>query len=149
MESRPDIVVGKPESSEVLLAVEVNNNTAAWASADGLKEYMVRQRCPGGMLVTPETILFFTNRYTDFRPTSIEETGKCVRSEVLDRAGSGTRRQTESDLVEQVVLWLDTVAAAPRHSWPPCARESIDTLVLPAVLNGVVRSTGKRLRRAS
>jgi hypothetical protein len=57
MLSRPDIVVGKRESSEVLLAVEVKS-IATQASADGLKEYMVRQNCPAGMLVTPETILF-------------------------------------------------------------------------------------------
>jgi len=57
MPSRPDIVVGRPESSELLLAVEVKS-IAAQDSADGLKEYMVRQNCPAGMLVTPETILF-------------------------------------------------------------------------------------------
>jgi hypothetical protein len=145
MQSRPDIVVGKHESSEVLPAVEVENT--ANRAAEGLKEYMVRQSCPAGMLVTPGTILLLTNRYTDFQPSSVEETGTCATSELLGRASR--RTQAESDLTEQVVLWLDTVAAAPRRSWPACARESIETLVLPAVLNGVVRSTGKRLRRAS
>jgi hypothetical protein len=67
MLSRPDIVVAKPESSEVLLAVEVEC-IAAQASADGLREYTVRQNCPAGILVSPETILFLTNRYTEFRP---------------------------------------------------------------------------------
>ncbi|HEX4134792.1 MAG TPA: hypothetical protein VHY84_09305 [Bryobacteraceae bacterium] len=146
MLSRPDVVVGKPESSEVLLAVEVKS-VAAQASVDGLKEYMVRQNCPAGVLVSPETILFLTNRYTEFQPSSIEQTGTCATSELLGQTAG--RRQTESDLVERVVLWLDTLAAAPRSSWPPCARESIETLVLPAVLNGVLRSAGKRLRRAS
>jgi hypothetical protein len=146
MLATPDIVVGMPESSEVLLAVEVKG-VAAQPSADGLKEYMVRQNCPAGLLVTPETILFLTNRYTEFQPSSIEQTGTCATLELLGRTAG--RRQTESDMVERVVLWLDTLAAAPRRSWPQCARESIETLVLPAVLNGVLRSTGKRLRRAS
>ena len=146
MLSRPDIVVARPESFEVLLAVEVHG-IAAQASADGLKEYMVRQNCPAGMLVNSETILFLTNRYTEFQPSAIEQTGACATSELLgQRAG---RRQTESELVERVVLWLDNLAATPRRSWPPCARESIETLVLPAALNGVLSSTGKRLRRAS
>jgi hypothetical protein len=107
---------------------------------------MVRQNCPAGMLVTPETIFFLTNRYTEFQPSSIEQTGTCPTSELLRQTVG--RRQNESDLVERVVLWLDTLAAS-RKSSPPCARESIETLVLPAVLNGVLRSTGKRLRRAS
>jgi hypothetical protein len=145
MLSRPDIVVAKRESYEVLLAVEVKG-IAAQDSAEGLKEYMVRQNCPAGILVNPETVLFLTNRYTDFKPSSIEQTGACTTPELLGQTAG--RRQTEADMVERVLLWLDTLAAAPRMSWPPCARESIETLVLPAVLNGVVRSTGKRLRRA-
>jgi len=145
MLSSPDIVVVNPQSSEVLLAVEVKG-IAAQASADGLKEYMLRQSCPAGILVNPDTILFLTNQYTAFQPSSIESTGTCSTPELLRTA---RRRQTESDLVERVVLWLDTLATAPRVSWPPSVRESIETLVLPAVLNGVLRSTGKRLRRAS
>jgi len=106
MLSRPDIAVGRPESSELLLAVEVKS-IAAQDSADGLKEYMVRQNCPAGMLVTPETILFLTNRYTEFQPSSIEQTGTCATSELLGQTVG--RRQTEPDMVERVcgsTLWL-------------------------------------------
>jgi hypothetical protein len=106
MLSRPDIVVGKPESSEILLVVECKTR-GTQASADALKEYLVRQNCPAGILITPETTVFLTNRYTGFQPSSIEQTG--------------------------TVLWLDTLAVAPWGSWPTSARESSETLVLPAV----------------
>lgn len=82
MLSSPDIVVVNPESSEVLLAVQVKG-IAARASADGLKGYMLRQNCPAGMLVNPETIFFLTNLYTAFQPSSIEQTGSCAASELL------------------------------------------------------------------
>lgn len=130
----------------MLLAVEVKDG-AAQASVDGLKEYMVRRNCPAGMLVTPETILFLTNQFTEFQPSSIEVTGTCGTPELPGQATG--KRQTESELLKRVVSWLGTLAAASRQSWPSCARESTETLVLPAVLNGVPRSTGKRLRRAN
>lgn len=65
-------------------------------------EYMVRQNCPAGMLVTPETILFLTNQFTEFQPSSIEVTGTCGTPELPGQATG--KLQTESELLKRVVL---------------------------------------------
>ena len=50
----PDIIVRKPDSSEVLLAIEIKlGSVSAEAAMNPLKAYMVRQGCPAGIFVTP------------------------------------------------------------------------------------------------
>jgi len=105
---RPDIVVTRPDSPEVLLVVEVKGNVADQISAEtALKSYMVHMSCPVGMLVTPMQVRFYRNRYTDYAPQTIEMTGECPTDELL-----GTLRRgvvTESDLERPVEEWLESL----------------------------------------
>lgn len=147
MLSWPDIVVGKPDSSEVLLAVEVKAGAAraVAAASASLKAYMVDQSCPAGMFVTPEEVFFFRNPYTGYDPDTIELIGNCRTSELLT-AISG-RAISESMLVQLVEHWLENLGARGNQSWPASAKEAIESYILPAVIDGVVRATGPRLRR--
>lgn len=142
----PDIVVGKPDSSEVLLAVEVKTGAVSAAeSSVSLKTYLVQHNCPVGMFVTPDEILFFRNLYTGYQPETIRQIGNCRTAELLKTTPG--RAISESALVEVVEQWLENLDARRNHSWPPAAREAIESCVVPAVIEGVIRTTGRRLRR--
>ena len=147
MPLRPDIVVTRPDSPEVLLVVEVKGNVAEQEGAEtALKSYMVHVSCPVGMLVTPEQIRFYRNRYTDYAPQSVEMIGECPTRELLGALPRGA--VTESDLERPVEEWLESLRFGGDRSWPSAVREAIESSVLPVVSGGVVRAGGPRWRRA-
>ncbi|MDP8982341.1 MAG: hypothetical protein M3O35_17320 [Acidobacteriota bacterium] len=143
----PDIVVTKPDSPEVLLAIEVNADIAgAYAAEAEIKDYMIRQSCPIGMLVTPENTFFFRNRYTGYESETVLKIGQCNTSELLDpRPEKGPL--PEAHLVRGIEQWLERLRAGSRRSWPPSAFEAIESYVLPVVTGGVIRAAGPRWRR--
>jgi hypothetical protein len=84
----PDIVVTNPDSDEVFLAVQVKAGGAGAHLAEWqIKDYMVHQSCPIGMLVTPEDSLFFSESLHGYEPETIQNIGECRTSDLLD-AGS-------------------------------------------------------------
>jgi hypothetical protein len=98
------------------------------------------------MLVTFDDTVFFRNRYTGYELDTIQNIGACRTSELLDIAPQKTSIP-ESDLVRLVEQWLEEVRVARHRSWPPGAAEAIESYVVPAVTEGIVRATGPRLRR--
>jgi len=127
--------------------VEVKGNDADQKSTEAaLKSYMVHMSCPVGMLVTPEQVRFYRNRYTDYAPQTIEMIGECPTRELL---GTLPRRAiAESDLEGPVEEWLESLRLGGDLSWPPSVREAIESSVLPVVSGGIVRAGGPRWRRA-
>jgi hypothetical protein len=143
----PDIVVTRPDSPEILLAVEVKAGVADVKSAETqLKAYMVHMSCPVGMLVTLEQTRFYRNRYTDYEPQTVEMIGACATSELL---GPMPAKSSLSDsyLERLVEEWLESLRVDARRSWPSSVREAIESSVLPVVIGGVVRAAGPRWRR--
>jgi hypothetical protein len=139
----PDIVVTNPDSDEVLLAVEVKAGGAgAHLTESQIKDYMVHQSCPIGMLITPEDSLFFRNRYTGYEPETIQNIGECRTSDLLD-AGS----IADPYLVRRVEQWLENLRVGSHRPWPSSVLEAMESYVLPAVMSGVIRATGPRWRR--
>jgi hypothetical protein len=143
----PDIVVTKPDSPEVVLAVEVNAGAGDMLLGEAqIKDYMAHQSCPVGMLVTPEDALFFRNPYTGYEADTIQRIGACRTSELLGEMPDKTLN-TEEYLVLRVERWLEALPTGGRRSWPPSAAEAIESFVLPAVNGGIIRATGPRWRR--
>jgi len=142
----PDIVITKPDSPDVLLAIEVKAEVAGARGGEAqIKDYMVHQSCPVGMLVTHEDTFFFRNRYTGYEPETIQKIGQCRTNELLS-AMPDVPLVTE-DLVRRVEQWLENVQVGSRQPWPPSALEAIETCVLPVVRCGVIRAAGPRWRR--
>jgi hypothetical protein len=142
----PDIIVTEPDTPEELLAVEVQTGAGAAQAAEAdLKEYMVRQNCPIGMLVTDEHVLFFRNLYEGRDPDTIRKIGEC-RTDELFEAMSPETPFPERYLVLVVQQWLENLRFRSRRSWPPTASEAIEWFVLPEVIAGTIGSTGKRWR---
>jgi hypothetical protein len=147
MPAWPDIVVTKPDSPEVLLAVEVKAGAGDVLVAETqFKDYMVHQSCPVGMLVTPVETLFFRNPYTGYEAETIQKVAKCQTDELLGETGDKAAN-VESSLVLRVEQWLEGLPTGGRRSWPPSARDAIESLILPSVVGGIVRATGPRWRR--
>ena len=147
MTLRPDIVVTRPDSPEVLLVAEIKkgNVTDQNSAEAALKSYMVHMSCPVGMLVTPERVRFYRNRYTDYRPQTVEMIGECPTGELLGPLIQGV---SESDLERPVEDWLESLRVGGDRTWPSAVREAIESSVLPAVGAGIVRAGGPRWRRA-
>jgi len=144
---RPDIVVTRSDSPEVLLVVEVCGRTVDTKSIEAaLRGYMVHISCPVGMLVTPERVRFFRNRYTDYSPQTVVLIGECPAVELLGPIPQGAA--TESDLEYRVEEWLESLRLGGDRTWPPAVREAIESSVLPVVSGGIVRAAGPRWRRA-
>jgi len=147
MPLRPDIVVTRSDSPEVLLVVEVKSSVAEQKGSEAaLKSYMVHMSCPVGMLVTPEQVRFYRNRYTDYAPQTIEMIGESPTSELLGTFPRGA--VTASDLERSVEEWLESLRVGGDRSWPSAVREAIESSVLPVVSSGIVRAGGPRWRRA-
>jgi hypothetical protein len=147
MTLRPDIVVTRPDSPEVLLVVEIKAGPVDVKSVEEqLKRYMVHMSCPVGMLVTDAETRFYRNRYTDYEPDNIEMIGSCTTGELLGKMPT-TSIGRESYLESPVEEWLDSLRVGNGRTWPPSVREAIESSVLPVVVGGVVRAGGPRWRR--
>ena len=148
MSAWPDIIVTQPDSPEVQLAVEVKVGPDARVAEARIREYMVRQNCPIGMSVTPETTLFFRNPYTGYEPGTINRIGECRTDELVGTMPEGALAD-EEQLLQRVEQWLAGLPVRKRRSWPSTAREAIESYVLPTVMGGIVRATGPRWRRTA
>jgi hypothetical protein len=144
MPAGPDIVVTQPDSPEVQVAVEVKVGVSARDAEGQIREYMVRQNCPIGMLVTPEWTVFFRNPYTGYDAQTIRKTGECQTRELLGTTPEGV---TEERLLQLVEQWLERLRLRRGKVWPPSVQEAIESHVLPALMGGTVRATGPRWRR--
>lgn len=142
----PDIVVTKPDSPEVLLAIEVKAGIVGKQVAEAqIKDYMVHQSCPVGMLVTSDDTLFFRNPYIGYEADTVQKIGECRTNELLG-ATPDKAAPTESSLLLRVEQWLENLPAGSRR-WPTSALEAIESLVLPAVTGRIIRAAGPRWRR--
>jgi hypothetical protein len=143
---RPDIVVTRPESPDVLLVVETKAGPVDVTDAEvQLKKYMVHMSCPVGMLVTEAQTRFYRNRYTDYEPENIEMIGECATVDLLD--GHRTLIGREPYLERLAEEWLESLRVGNGRTWPSSVHEAIESSVLPVVVGGVIRAGGPRWRR--
>ena len=145
MQFWPDIIVTKSDAPEVLLVVEIKMAKALADLEAALKEYLARTRCPAGVLVSPATARIYRNRYTHYTLEAIELLGECPAIELL--GAFDPRTITESTLEQRVERWLESLRASTNQTWPPSVRDAIESCVLPAVLEGVIRAAGPRWRK--
>jgi len=127
--------------------VEVKSTASDARTSEGaLKSYMVHMSCPVGMLVTPEQVRFYRNRYTGYAPQAIEMIGECPTGDLLRVFPKDSLR--ESELERSVEEWLEGLRVGSDRSWPSAVREAVESSVLPIVSDGIVRAGGPRWRRA-
>ena len=152
----PDIVVTSPDARILLIAEAKRRPEILREDEAELKSYMIHMKCPIGLLVTPDAIEVFRDRYTGRSEASVErvETFAAPTAWEIFRVphqGSTAKEASRTQLAlrfEEIVRnWLERLGSS---SWtdldefPKETKEALQEYVLPALTEGVVRSGGRR-----
>jgi len=112
---------------------------------------MLHMKCPIGLLVTPDVIEVFRDTYTEHSESSVKRVGSFPSPSSWDifRVPHHGSREPQLGLrFEEVVKsWLEQLGTSPSahlKEFPKETREALADYVVPAVTQGVVRSTGPR-----
>jgi hypothetical protein len=148
----PDIIVTGEDSPRIVLAAEAKLfRPILKEDVSRLKTYMLQMRCPTGLLVTPDGIELFRDTYTAHSENSVEHIASLPSPKAWHSFKEIHRDSNDSELAFQfeqaVKSWLEQLATLPSaylNEFPRETREALNDYVLPALTQGVVRSTGPR-----
>jgi hypothetical protein len=148
MPAQADIIVSSPDSTEIRLVVETKLKIVDLRETEHqLKNYMLQMSCPLALLVTPQQLRVYRDRFTSYSEDSIELLGEFNIEGLIRFPSSPTLAQESGVAFENAVQsWLEYLSTAdhPREGLGPGFREVIDHYILPAVESGVVRAAGPR-----
>jgi hypothetical protein len=141
MPAQADIIVSSPDSTEVKLVVEAKLRTADLQSAEHqLKNFMLQMRCPLGLLISPQRLRVYVDRFTSDSEDSIEQFGDFDIAGLVKFHSTETRARDEVAFENAVQAWLEGLSVDARQANDPKLREVINHYILPAVETGVVRA---------
>jgi hypothetical protein len=150
MSFSPDIIVTGEDTPRILLAAEVKlTRPTSKEDETRLKTYMLQMRCPIGLLITPDVIEVFRDTYTAHSEKSVEHVASFPSPKSLQNFKADHQGEPHPELrfEESVRAWLEQLGSSPSpflSEFPPKTREALSYYVLPALTQGVVRSTGPR-----
>ncbi len=152
----PDIIVSDREGLRISLVVEVKLRVEDLAASEReLKRYMIGNRCPVGMIFTPEALRIYRDAYRSYEEDSIERVGEFPAAFLFGR-GVGTAEQGaavlayEWRLADAVQGWLETLRYPTMIAGLPAGlREAVIEHILPALFEGEVRAAGPRFRQTA
>jgi hypothetical protein len=142
MAFRSDIVVTVGDPPEIALVAEVKTQISDLAAAERQrKQYMLGMRCPTGLLVTPERLWIYRDRYTGYSEDSVELVGTFDISSTLGFRSAKSRGLAEIELEQTVQSWLERLSTeAVLDELPRDLREAVRVHLSPALSQGVVRA---------
>jgi hypothetical protein len=148
----PDIIVTGEDTPRILLAAEAKLfRPISPEDVSRLKTYMLQMRCPIGLLVTPDAIELFRDTYTAHSENSVEHIASLPSPKTWHSFKGTHRASNDPELAFQfeqaVKSWLEELGSATSAflgESPKETRETLTDYVLPALAQGVVRSTGPR-----
>jgi hypothetical protein len=142
----PDIIVTDPESSDVVLVVEVKTSEGNLGSSERqLKRYMAGMRCPVGILATPKRLRLYRDRYLGTSEDSIARVAEFDTKHVLKFKISEDDRRGEYQFVQRIQAWLEGLdSEAGLRELPDDLRRAAQLYIFPAVSQGVVRARRPR-----
>jgi hypothetical protein len=155
MASIPDIIVTSADSPSVLIAVAaLLHNNSIESAAHRLRHYMAKMSCPVGLLVLPEELYIYRNRYTGADERSIDEIGHYQLGNVFQmfaHISAGKNPETKEDLFESYVQdWLEHLPNSSEiERLPAKLKDALETHVIPVLENGIVRAAGPREIRSA
>ena len=146
MAFRPDIIVTDPDTSEITLVVEAKTSLQDIESSERqLKRYMSGTLCPVGLIVTPQQLRLYRNRYLPSSEDSIELVGAFDVHDVLNFERSGAGRNDASKFEGLVQGWLEGLSSeAGLRELPAELRRAAQWYISPAVSQGIVRAAHPR-----
>jgi len=142
----PDIIVTDPESSDIVLVVEVKTSERNLPTSESqLKRYMVGMRCPVGILVTPKRFRLYRDRYLGTSEDSITRVADFDTEYALTFEISEDDRRGEYHFVRRIQTLLEGLnSEAGLRELPDDLRRAAQLYVFPAVSQGVVRARRPR-----
>jgi len=149
----PDILVTGDGGSRILLVAEAKRREIRGEDESQLKFYMTQMRCPTGLLITPDAIEIFRDRYTGHSEESVERVGHFPAPknwEIFKVPHHGSRAsesRVEERFEEAVRFWLEELSSSPSAKFTEISndtKEALTDYVLPALAEGVIRSGGPR-----
>ncbi|HTW31973.1 MAG TPA: hypothetical protein VMD76_09855 [Candidatus Sulfotelmatobacter sp.] len=145
-----DIIVRSFDSTEVKLVVETKLTVQNLKAAEEqLKSSMLHLSCPVGLIITPQKMWVYADRFTSTDGTSIQAAGEFAISHLLRYKPAGSERATEEgrrfeNIVQQ---WLEALPRTATREYVGDRRlwEALSKHVLPAIETGEVRAAAPRL----
>lgn len=150
MPAQADIIVTSPDSTDVNLVVEAKLRFADFPTAERqLKHYMLQVRCPLGILISPERLWIYRDRFTSNSEESVERLGEfgipglLPFQAVLAMADPKAAPAAFEDAVQN---WLEGLPRSNTRELfsDPELRSAIDHYIVPAIENGIVGAAGPR-----
>jgi hypothetical protein len=142
MAFEPDIIVTGPDSSEIALVAEVRTTSRSLDDSERqLKNYMAVVGSPVGLLVTPEHLRIYHDRYLPTPGESIVRVGEFNVRDFLRLEKSGNAGADALGFERQVQSWLETLASeSGLEGLKPELRRAAQMYIVPALTHGSVRS---------
>jgi hypothetical protein len=148
MTAQADIIVRSPDSTETNLVVEAKLRFRDFPEAERrLKQYMLQIRSPLGILISPERIWIYRDRFTSDSEQSVERIGEFGTAGLVPFLPVPAMADPKAAAVafeDAVQDWLESLPSANTRELEPNLRGVIDHYIVPAVLNGVVGAAGPR-----
>jgi|SRR5271154_4365615 hypothetical protein len=148
MPAQADIIVSSADATEVKLVVEAKLRLANLPETEHrLKSFMLQLGCPLGLLVSPQRLWVYLDRFTSYSEDSVERLGD-FNVEGLIKFQSPAAQDGENHYAFENAVqdWLESLSTAGtlERVKDPKLFEIIRHYILPAVETGVVRAAGPR-----
>jgi hypothetical protein len=142
----PDIIVTEPEGWEPALVVEAETALHDLETLERkLKRYMSGTHCPVGLIVTPQQLRLYRNRYLSSSQDPIELVGAFDVHDVLHYRPPGDGRDDAFEFEGFVQAWLEGLSTeAGLRELPAELRRAAQWYIFPAVSEGVVQAAHPR-----
>lgn len=148
MPAQADIIVTSPDSTEVNLVVEAKLRFTDFPEAERqLKHYMLQVRCPLGILISPERLWIYRDRFTSNSEESVERLGEfgIAGLHPFDPVPAMADSKAAAAAFEDAVQdWLESLPSSNTRGLEPKLRTAIDHYIVPAIENGIVGAAGPR-----
>jgi len=142
MSFEPDLIVTGPDPSDVALVVEVKLTSRGLENSERqLKASMASLRSPVGLLVTPDRLRLYRDRYLPSLEDSITEVGEFDVNDILRFRPTRNPEADSLDFERNVQSWLEGLATESGLSGlSPEFQRAAQMFIVPALAQGVVRS---------
>jgi len=140
MAFEPDVVITDHEGITLVVEAKVTLKNLPRTEQE-LKQYMVRMRCPIGLLITPEHMWLYRDFYTVDSGQSVQRVGE------FDVAKLWHRRPPAQGVAFEAFVqqWLeDLVTEYPNRELPKELNEALGEYILPAVATGDIQAAHAR-----
>jgi hypothetical protein len=142
MAFEPDIIITGPENSDIAVVVEVKTSVRNLEDSERqLKRYMTGMRCPVGLIVTPQRLWLYRDRYLSSSEDSVARVAEFDINDVLhfEQAGAGAKDPYAFERLVQA--WLEGLSTETGlRELPAELRRAVQSYIAPAISEGAVRA---------